>query len=121
MIKTGEYPSIWRNGFITTIPKKDARNDFSDVVLITTTPICSKVYESFVAVWLKDRVLDKIDPRQFGNMPNTSKAHYLVSIIGSILQKLNEPDSWINLITIDPRKALDLICHNILVKKNVLD
>ena len=61
--KTGEYPSIWKNGFITPIPKKDAPNDFSGVRPITMTPIFSKVYESFVAAWLKDRILDKIDPK----------------------------------------------------------
>ena len=41
------------------------------------TPIFSKVYVSFVVAWLKDRIHEKIDPRQFGNMPNTS-CHYLI-------------------------------------------
>ena len=51
---------------------------------------------------------------------NMSTSHYLVSIIDGILQKTDEPDSWINLIAIDLRKTFDLICHSILVKKNLL-
>ena len=114
--KTGEYPSIWKNGFITSIPKKDASNECLGV-----RPVFSKMYESSVAAWLKDSIMEKIDPRQFGNIPNTSTFHYLVSIIDSILQKPDGLDSWIYLIATDLRKAFDLICHNILVKKNFLD
>ena len=71
----------------------------------------SKVYVSFLAGWLKKQVKVLVDPRQSGNMPKTSIAHYLVSMLGTILKDLNEPECWINLI------AINLICHSALKKK----
>jgi len=90
--KFGDYPSIWKNGYVTPIPKKDAPNDFSGIRPITMTLEFSKVYVSFLAGWLKKQVKVLVDPRQSGNMPKTSIAHYLVSMLGTILKDLNEPE-----------------------------
>jgi len=72
---------------------------------------------SFLAGWLKKQVIELIDPRQFGNMPKKSTAHYLASMLDTILKQLDEPGRWINLIAIDLKKAFDLICHSALIKK----
>ena len=115
--KTGYFPKKWKKGFITPIPKKGAANDFSGVRPITVTSVFSRIYESFVAAWLKKYLLKVTDRKQFGNIPKCSTVHYLVNLIDFILKHLDEPGKWINLIAIDFRKAFDLFDHKILLEK----
>ncbi|KAK2702887.1 hypothetical protein QYM36_018529 [Artemia franciscana] len=90
--KPGYYPSIWKNEYVTPIPKKDTPNDFSGIRPITLTPV------------------------QFRNIFKTSTAHYLASMLDTILKHLDESERWINLVAIDLKKAVDLICHSTLIK-----
>ena len=105
IIKSDDYASILENRYVTLIPKKNAPNDFSRVRPIAMTPVFCKVYESFLATWLKKQVIKLIDPKEFGNIPRTSIAHYLVSLLDKILKVLGEPEHWINLIAIDIKKS----------------
>jgi retron-type reverse transcriptase len=104
-------------GYVTPIPKKDAELNFDDVRSITLTPLLSKMYESFVANWLKAEVEPLLDPHQYGNRKNTSNSHYLVSLLHFIFKHVDEPGKWLNLIIIDFKKGFDLIGHNILISK----
>ena len=61
----------------------------------------SKAYESFLVAWLKKQVIEFIDPRQVGNIPKTSTAHYLVSMLDTVFKYLDQPDRRINLMAID--------------------
>ena len=70
------------------------------------TPVFSKVYENFWAAWLKKQVIELIIPRQFGSLPKTSVVHNLVSMLDTILQHLDDPERWINLIGITLQKIL---------------
>ena len=115
------YPQIWKTGYVTPIPKKDTELNFDDVRPITLTPLFSKMYESFVANWLKAEVKPLLDPHQYGNGKNTSTYHYLVNILHFILKLIDEPGKWLNLITIDFKKGFDLIYHDILISKLLID
>ena len=69
---SGQYPRNWKKGFITSIPKKGAPCDFTGLWPIMMTSIFSKIYERFIAGWLKTFILHKIDPQQYGNILKSS-------------------------------------------------
>ena len=79
------------------------------------------MYESFVANWLKAEVEPLLDPHQYGNRKNTSTSLYLVSLLHFVFKHVDEPGKWLNLITIDFKKGFDLIDHNILISKLLID
>ena len=113
--KSGQNPRIWKHGFITPFKKKNGKSGFDGVRPITLTSIFSKLYEGFLADWLKEKILPLTDLKQFGNLKSTSTSHYLVSLIDHIGKILEKPNSWLNLIFIDLQKAFDLVNHNILI------
>ena len=115
--KSGQIPTIWKQGFITPLKKKNGKPGFDGVRPITLTPIFSKLYEGFLADLLKEKILPLTDLKQFGNLKSTSTSHYLVSLIDHIGKILEKPNSWLNLISIDLQKAFDLVNHNILIEK----
>ena len=48
---------------------------------ISLTPILSKIAEDYVVEeYVKPAVLKKIDPRQFGTIPNSCTTHALISM-----------------------------------------
>ena len=49
IIQSGQYPHIWKQGFITPLQKKDGKPSFEGVRLISLTPIFSRRYEGFLA------------------------------------------------------------------------
>jgi retron-type reverse transcriptase len=79
------------------------------------------MYKSFVANWLKAEVESLFDPYQYSNRKNTSTFHYLVSLLYFISKHVDEPGKWLNLITIDFKKGFNLIDHNILISKLLID
>ena len=79
------------------------------------------MYVSFVANWLKAEVEPLLDPHQYGNRKNISIFYYLVSLLHFIFKHVDEPGKWLNLITIDFKKDFDLIDHNILISKLLID
>ena len=117
--ESGQMPTIWKQGFITPLKKKNGKPGFEGVRPITLTPIFSKLYEGLLADWLKEKILPLTDLKQFGNLKSTSTSHYLVSLIDHIGKILEKPNSWLNLISIDLQKAFDLVNHNILIEKLV--
>ena len=114
---TGKFPNCWKLGFITPVKKKGNNQDFNGVRPITLTPVFSKLYESFLAEWLKVKVIPNVDQRQFGNLRSTSTTHYLVHLMDTICKTLEKPNTWLNVIAVDLQKAFDLINHNILLEK----
>jgi hypothetical protein len=83
--ESGRIPTIWKQGFITPLKKKNGMPGFEGV-----RPIFSKLYEGFLADRLKEKILPLTDLKQFGNLKSTSTSHYLVSLIdhiGKILEK----------------------------------
>ena len=117
--KSGQIPTIRKQGFINPLKKKNGKPGFESVRPITLTPIFSKLYEGFLADFLKEKILPLTDLKHFGNLKSTSTSHYLVSLIGHIEKILEKPNCWLNLISIDLQKAFDLVIHNILIERLV--
>ena len=72
---------MWKRGFIIPWKEKNEKPGFKGILPITIIPIFSKLYEGFLADWLKKKILPLTDLRQFGNLKSTSTSHYLVSLI----------------------------------------
>jgi len=100
---------------------KGRKQDFADVRPITFTPVFPMLCESFLADWLKVKIIPNVDQRQFRNLCSTSTlftSHYSVHLLDTICNNLEKRNTWLNAITVDLQKAFDLINHNTLVKKN---
>ena len=84
-------------------------------------PLVQQNVQSFVANCLRAEVEPLLDPHQYGNRKNTSTSHYLVSLLHFIFKHVDEPSRWLNLITIDFKRGFDLIDHNTLISKLLMD
>jgi hypothetical protein len=103
---TGKFPNCWKLGFITPVKNKGNNQDFDGVHPITLTPVFSKLYESFLAEWLKVKIIPNVGQRQFRNLRSTSTTHYLVHLMGTICNTLEKPNTWLNVIAVDLQKLL---------------
>ena len=52
---TATWPMLWKQEFVTPIPKKNLPTCMNDLRNISCTALFSKVYESFVLGWLENR------------------------------------------------------------------
>jgi len=65
---------------------------------------------------LEVKIIPNADQRQFGNLRPTSTAHYLVHLLDTKCNKLEKPNTLLNVIAVYLEKAFDLINHNTFVK-----
>jgi len=87
------------------LKKKGGKPGFEGVRSISVIPIFSKLHEGFLADWLKEKILPLTDLRQFGNIKSASTSQYLFFLIDSIGKILQDPNCWLNLISIDLQKV----------------
>ena len=72
---------------MTPIQKEGAEEGFNRVRPIMLISVFSKLYESFLTDWLKSKIEEFIDQKQFGNQYGLSTTHYLVSLLDTIYNK----------------------------------
>ena len=58
----GVFPCIFKQVYVTPIPKCKAPKDITELRPISKTPALSKVYESFIFDCLFEDINDNIDP-----------------------------------------------------------
>ena len=68
-------------------------------------------------MFVKPAVLGKIDPNQFGTIPNSPTVHALIDMTHSWLQNTDGNGATTRDVLLDFRKAFDLIDHSILARK----
>ena len=61
--------------------------------------------------------IKKIDPRQFGTIPNSCTTHALISMTHNWYAGTDGNGATARVVLFDFRKAFDLIDHNVLVRK----
>ena len=83
-------PFSWKEADVVPVPKQTPIKDVNKHLRpISLTPILSKIVEDYVVEeYVKPAVLKKIDPRQFGTIPNSCTTHAL--IIGMLVQTETE-------------------------------
>ena len=67
--------------------------------------------------YVKPAVLKKIDPRQYGTIPNSCTTHALISMTHNWYAGTDGNGATSRVVLFDFRKAFDLIDHSVLVGK----
>ena len=113
------WPSIWKFANVSPLPKVKSVQDLKrELRPISLTPSISKVAEDFVVKdYVKPAILKKIDPNQYGTIPQSSTTSALLSMMHNWTSGLDGTGSTIRVILFDYQKAFDLIDHRILVDK----
>ena len=66
---------------------------------------------------LRPKLLEKLDPRPFGFIPESNTTLALISVIHTCLAALDGTESTVRVALLDYRKAFDLVDLNLLVSK----
>ena len=73
---------MWKQDNVIPVPKVQPPGIIkSDIRPISLTPTLSKLLESYVGNWIMDRVVLKLDTKQFGAIRGRSTTHDLVDIL----------------------------------------
>ena len=110
------FPRRWKKAFAVPVPKTPSPNSPDDIRPVSLTPNPSKTLERIVAEEVWKTISPQLDPRQFGNVKGSSCLHYLVDLINFVTSNTDK-NKEVAAVTIDLRKAFDLIDHNILIRK----
>ena len=102
---TSCWPTIWKQEFVTPIPKKPVPSTINDLRNISCTALFSKVYESFVLGWLGEQV--GMRSNQMGGMRGAGTKHYLVELYQLILEALEDSRAASIVTSIDYSKAFN--------------
>ena len=78
IVKTGNWPKVWKIEHGIPLKKKENVQSEDDIRVISLTPVLSKIMEQFVIEWLMIYIGDQIDLSQYGGKKGTSTAHYLI-------------------------------------------
>ena len=102
---TSCWPLVWKQEFVTPIPKKAVPTCLNDLRNISCTALFSKVYESFVLGWLGEQV--GMRANQMGGMKGAGTEHYLVELYQLVLESLEDPRAACIITSIDYSKAFN--------------
>ena len=85
--RTKVWPLIWKEEFVTVIPKIACPATVNDLRNISCTMLASKMYESYILKWLQKQV--KLKNNQFGG-EGRSVDHMLVEMWQKIMTDLED-------------------------------
>ena len=88
-LRVGEYPKLWKQEFISPVPKVTHPKTIKDLRKISSTSDYSKVYESFLKDWIMEDISPNIDIGQFGGQAGMGTEHMLVCLVNRILTLLD--------------------------------
>ena len=113
------YPTLWKQEWVTPVPKVTSPKTITDLRKISSTSEASKVYEGFLKEWIMEDISPNIDPAQFGNQPGTGTDHMMVAMLDRIILMLDESDGHAAVITalIDWSSAFDRQDPTIAIQK----
>ena len=115
----GKVPRMWKKANIAPLPKAQDIEDFNkDLRPIALTSTLSKIAKEYIIQnELKPKLLNTIDPYQFGFIPRSSTKFALISMLHKWLAATDGTSSTVRVILLDFKKAFDLVDHNILVAR----
>ena len=119
LIRAGSFPSFWRSGNITPLPKgASASSDPSDYRPITITPVLSKIYEKLLYKRLSKYVENNnmLPNLQFGFRKGRGTCDALLTI-SSYLQSALDCGHEARIVGLDFSAAFDRVNHIALIYK----
>ena len=111
IIDTFQWPLIWRNEYITVIPKCQSPEDLGSCRNISCTNLFSKILESFLLEWSWEQVSPNMRKNQFGGQKGCGTEHLLVHLWTGILDNLEDSRGCCSLISLDFAKAFNRLDH----------
>ena len=102
---TRVWPSVWKQEYVTSIPKKSLPESIDDLRNISCTMLASKMYESYILEWLQKQV--KLKNNQYGGVKGRSADHMLIAIWQKILYDLEDCRAGSVVTSIDYAKAFN--------------
>ena len=84
-----QYPSVWKQEWITPAPKVLYPKEISDLRKISSTSDYSKVFEGFLKDWIMEDIFANLDTGQYGGQPGTGTEHMMVCLIDRVLKLLD--------------------------------
>lgn len=103
---SGFFPTLWKDSYISPIPKVTPITCNGDLRPIALTPCISKVQEDFAVKWLIEDVQHEIDPQQFGSLKGSSTSYCLLDMFENWLSSLDQPSQYLRVCFLDFSKAL---------------
>ena len=83
------FPDIWKNEWVTPVPKITHPKQLSDLRKISCTSDYAKLFEGILKDWILEDISDKFDIGQFGGQEGTGTEHLLVCLVDRILYLLD--------------------------------
>ena len=117
-IKTGSFPTKWKEAKIKPLHKGGSSSDPNNFRPISILPVLSKLFEKHVHEALMNFLEEYklLYDTQSGFRPNHSCETALIHMVEQWLKALDNGE-LVGVLLVDFRKAFDLVDHNILLKK----
>ena len=103
--RTKVWPRIWKEEFVTVIPKRQNPASINDLRNISCTMLASKMYESYILEWITKQV--KLKNNQFGGVKGRSADHMLITMWQKICTDLEDCRAGSVITSIDYAKAFN--------------
>lgn len=118
IIDSGTFPSIWKDGIISVVYKKDKKCDPNNYRPITLLSVISKLFERVVydSIYHHLKTYDLFYKKQSGFLQGHSTTDQLVAITSSIFDNF-EKNHDVRSIFLDITAAFDSVPHNLLLHK----
>ena len=111
ILKTGEWPDIFKTEWVTVIAKINEPENKGDLRNLSLTMFISKLIENIIYDLLLKEFGQKLDGAQFGGRRGYSVTLYLVQLVDFILTNLDNSKAIV-LCLIDFSKAYNRQSHN---------
>ena len=78
------YPQLWKNEWVTPVPKVPEPKNIKDRRKISGTSDYNKVMESFLKDWILEDIHENLDISQYGGKKGVGTEHMLVCLVDRI-------------------------------------
>ena len=113
------YPAIWKQEWVTPVPKITHPQSLEDLRKISSTSDYSKLYEGYLKEWIMEDIWQNIDSGQYGGLPGIGTEHMIVCLLDRVLKLLdsNNDRSAVVMVGLDWSSAFDRQDPTIAIKK----
>lgn len=105
IMRTLVWPRIWKQEFVTVIPKCRIPSGLDDLRIISSTMLPSKIFKSYMLNWLATEV--HCEDSQYGGIKGCSVAHHLMDLWDETGWNLEDDRAACHLTRIDYAKAFN--------------
>ena len=113
------YPSIWKQEWVTPVPKVTHPQSLDDLRKISCTSDYSKLYEGYLKEWIMEDIWKNIDTGQYGGLQGIGTEHMIVCLLDRVLRLLdrNNDRSAVIMVGLDWSSAFDRQDPTIAIQK----